>query len=61
MPNVSRLAARARWQAPGLLLVSYMPLALTLPISACVASRRMEAIARRLPEAKRTLGGGIKH
>ena len=34
------------------LLVSYRPLALTLPISACVASTCMEAIARRVAEAK---------
>ena len=33
----------------------YMPLALTLPVSACVASSRMEGIDRRLPEAKRAL------
>ena len=32
--------------------MSYMPLALTLPISACVASTCMEAIARRVAEAK---------
>ena len=51
MPNVSRLAARARLVLAAF-LVSYRPLALTLPISACVASTCMEAIDRRLPEAK---------
>ena len=51
-PEASRLAARAFLAHAAQLLVSYKPLALTLPISACVAVRRMRAIERRLPEAK---------
>ena len=54
-PEASRLAARAFLAHAAKLLVSYKPLALTLPISACVASSRMEAIDRQLPEAKRAL------